>query len=77
MRKGFCTRGAKSLHLLWGLVDLSWHALDDTRAAMVTVASAIGVIVTVHEGHGAHVEVGLRVLWVCISIDFALYPELP
>jgi len=41
------------------------------------VASLVGAVVTVHDGHGRHVEVGLRVLWVCVSLDVALYPNLP
>jgi len=80
MRKGFCTYGTKSLHLLWGLIDLSWMDLwaeKGTWAGMVTVASLVGAVVTVHDGHGRHVEVGFRVLWVCVSLDFALYPNLP
>ena len=80
MRKGFYTRGTKSLHLLWGLIDLSWTDLWEEKeawAGMVTVASLVGVMVTVHDGHGRHVEVGLRVLWVYVSLDVALYPNLP
>jgi len=80
MRKGFCTLGTKSLHLLWGLIDLSWMDLwteKRTWAGMVTVASLMGVMVTVHDGHGRHVEVGFRALWVHVSLDFALYPNLP
>ena len=80
MKKRLYTRGTKSLHLLWGLIDLSWMDLREekgTWGGMVTVASLVGIMVTVHDGHGRHVEVGLRVLWVCVSLDFALYPNLP
>jgi hypothetical protein len=80
MRNGFYTSRKKSIRLLWGLIDLSWIDLwggEGIWTGMVTVASLVGAVVTVHDGHGRHVEVGLRVLWVCMSLDFALYHNLP
>jgi hypothetical protein len=63
--------------LLWGLVDVSWLSRPTTWGGMVTVASLVGATVILHDDHGRHLEVGLRLGWLYCSIDIGLYPELP